>query len=315
MSKQIEKLQLLSQTGGNWYSMAKLVTETIAANSWKPGQAALIDWMSRASEVTGLSLNTIVRTLPVYEFINKFAPAEAIKIEENAENYPFSSIEILMRIHAIAPSQSPSLLGLISNKEISMRDLRAKLKTIQAEQPQGNSIRRSTSLRNYKEFEKLALFEIHNSLSEFELPEHYEFAALTSRGKNKAHHVNISPPDALAFDREFIDITSTAFNIFYAGQEKMDLSVNKIRLITQCCYMSSFFSKLYLVLPASADQTIAEDIADTFARTQRYNIGVALLKPFKDRSTDKFTFLSRPLDNEAPVPDCRTIVDWNSILS
>jgi hypothetical protein len=274
-----------------------------------------METMSKASEVTGFSLNTLGRMLSVYEFINKIAPTEAI--EENAENYPFSSLEILKRIHSIAPSQTPPLLASIRNKEISMRELRKKLEMLQSEQPIGDNNRRSTSIRNYKEFEKLALHTIRDSLSEFHCPKNWEFVVLTNRVKSRAHDINITTPDALAFDRESIDESSTGFNIVYAGHEKVDLLANKIRHIVQCCYMSSFFSKLFLVLPANVDQNVAKDIADTFAHTRHFNIGVALLThaPSKDGSNDNFIFLSRPLDKEAPCPDCRMIVDWNSILS
>jgi hypothetical protein len=319
MNTQGNKLKLLNQTSWNWYSIGKLVTETIETNSWKPGQTALVEWMSRASEASGLSLNTIGRMLSVYEFINNVAPSEAN--EEKAERYPFSSLEILQRIHAIEPSQTASLLISIVNKEISMRDLRLKLEMLQSEQPKASSLRRSTSIRNNIEFEKFALLTLQKSLSEFHCPEHYEFAVLSNRRIKEAHEINIIPPDALAWDRDSIDKTSTGFNIYNVGNEKLNLLVHKFRLIAECCYMSSFLSKLFLVLPASADRNVSQDIADTFTRSQRLNIGVVLLRPFKERSpiedsnTDNFIFLSRPLAGKEPTPDCRTIVNWNSILS
>ena len=316
MNNQINKLNIVSLRGGDWYSIGKLVTETIKKKGWKPGQAVLVDWMSRASEDTGLSLNTIGRMVAVYEFITQIAPSEAN--EEQACRYPFSSLEILKRIHAIAPSQTRSLLKAISNKELSMRDLRLKLKSIQLVQPKGESNRRSTSIRNYMEFHKLAIYTISNSLSEFRCPDNYEFADIKKPAFGKSQNlldIFIPTPDALAFDRNSINNRSTAFELFYLDDKAADLMAHRFRLVTHFCYMSSFFSKLFLILPGSVNQDIAQGIANNFIGTQRLNVGVALLKPQNKRSSDNFIFLSRPVDNESPVPDCRAMVDWDSVVT
>ena len=314
----MNKDNIFNEIECNWYSLGKLVNETTITNNWRPGQTALAEWLLKITKETGLNQNTIGRMLSVYEFICKIAPSEAN--EQKAERYPFSSLEILQRIHAIDPSQTHSLLEAISNKKISMRDLRLKLKTIQSEQPEERNFKRSTTIRNIKDFEKYALFTLHESLSEFEFPEQYVFAVMSNKSRNNQFQIPITIPDALVFDKNSINKTSTGFEIHHSGSEKVDLQILKMRLIERCCYMCSFLSKLYLVLPSSVNRETAQNIADTFTHTGRLNVGVALLRSYGDRtlsedkSTNNYIFLSRPIQNAEPAPDCRNIVDWNQYI-
>lgn len=312
MTSQIDNHELLYKTNGNWYLVAKLITLTISTNRWKPGQTALSEWMSSASKVTGFSLNTLGRMISVYEFINQIAPPKAI--EDNPGSYPFSSLEILKRIHVIEPSRTSILLAKINNKEISMRDLRKELESLQSEQPKGDTNRRFTFMRKSSEFKKLALTRIEKSLSEFNFTEDCVYAVFSKKKLDREDNGFIPTPDAFAFNPDSINKSITGFDITYIGHEKNQLMHIKPNLILKCCYMSSFYSKMYLVLPDTVDLKSAQNIADTFFCTKRFNIGVVLLKSAESQDIgSNFVFLYQPSDKATPTPDCRALVGWDSL--
>jgi hypothetical protein len=205
-------------------------------------------------------------------------------------------------------------LDAIGNKEISMRDLRIKLNTLQHEQPVGDSNRRSTFIKKSADFEKDVLSTLQSSLAEFQCPANSEFSAMPKRKSRMAFEISIATPNALAFEHESIATSSTGFKIYYADNESIRKNIPN--LIYQCCYMSTFLSRLILILPDTIDPDMGQKIADVFSRTKHLNVGVALLKQGASKAgTDgNFIFLSRPFPKMEPTPDCRQIVNWNSIL-
>lgn len=316
MNESIEKLRLLSEIRGNWCLVAKTLTETISNSSWKKGQADLREWMTDAAQATEVSTNTLTRWVATYKFLIKLVPQESI--EKYPMNYPFSSLEILKRIHKINPMITLGLLNSISRKRITMRELRKKLDKLQAEQPAGIKNTSSAAMRSIAEFERLAFRTIRRSLPEFHLPESYKVKALSLRTTRIINLNNDIPiPDVIAYKSKLTNNEIIGFEINYLGEKLLNILRHGRRLIERCCYLSSFVDKLYLILPSEISKTDAQKIADTFIATGRLNIGVALLNSEASipSSDGNFIFLSRPVDMALPTPDCRTIARWESIAT
>jgi len=308
------ELERLRKLKGNWYSVARLVSETLAANGWKPSQIAAKDWLTRASLATGLNVNTIGRMIAVREFIDQFGTMDSAGVIRNPDSLPFSTLEILKRIHGMDSSLTPTLLPLVIGGQISLRELRVRHESLLAQTPRAMTDSRSAAKRRGSDFERKARQALNQSLPEFGCSQHFKFVVRTAPSREEF----VAYPDAMAISSEgrYRDrnLTAVGFDLVSQNSRSATWNVKSWQgILFRASYISSFFNRFYVIFPWEADLSSIQRLADGFSSARRFNIGVVLLKAEQeDGQNGTFEFLSRPAVDIDPEPDCRRLIDWSS---
>ncbi len=311
MDKALAELERLAAMKNAWLSIAQVTSEAIEATGWPSNSVAARRWLGQAAAAAGISENTLARMITVRDFLKQIGQ------DSQNQGMPFSTLEILKRIHSADPQLAMKLLPEVLDGTMTLRELRIQQEAMNRAAPEHLTSERTAAQRDAMEFRRESLFAIRGHLNDF-LCKPGSTLKTNDPGMDQCSHRFFASTDAVAYDPLNPSDDVVGFEVSYIRPFTDKTMDPARRLIHKCSYISSFFRRYYLILPLTYGYSRAQRIANAFQVSGRLNIGVALLEPHgADQPSDPtpplaLNFVLRPDPGSLPVPDCRTLINWRS---
>ena len=304
----LARLGELARLKNNWYSVAKTVDETIKSHGWTPGQAAVSEWVGEAARVVGLTPNTIGRMLAVRDFYDALAGSPGAKQLGDPDSLPFTSLEILKRIHGIDPVAAGNLADAAMSGELSSRRLRERYDAIVQESDSNKSSGRSLTKRAGNAFEALVLFRAAHDPTEFGCPKGHRiyptsgsrehFLPITASAVNPLRSGSVVGIDAYFIEPRNVDTFLRRHNI----------------LVHRMAYASAFFDSYIAVFPSTLQPERLVQLSEILTTTKHENVTIALTDDDQAANRAKVRLVHTGKQGASPAPDCRGLVDWSQLI-
>jgi len=287
----LRELQQLKELKNNWYSVAMAVAK-LKSESDGPRQPARR--LSDASDSCGYIPNTLNRMLAVREFLDsvKDRIPELQAIDANV--LPFTSLEVVKRLHQVDPKQGIRRLIDVATGRITIRRLREIYNSTVAENTNCASAHQMARFE-MKDFEDTALKVVRSSAEEL----------LGGGNSYVIDHPPFSfPISAVAFEPNTHKKKSLPYGFDFAFNRFSD-KTSVHQFIRRTLFASSFFKRYWVLLPSTEGDKRIKNFCMILDEFDKLSIGVAVIPWGDDRneSSDHYQLRVIRTPKTDPSPD------------
>ena len=304
----LSRLSELARLKNNWYSVAKTVDDAIKSHGWTPGQAAVTEWVGEAARVVGLTPNTIGRMLAVRDFYDTLAGSPGAKPQGDPDSLPFTSLEILKRIHGVNPDVARNLLDAAMSGKLSSRRLRERYDAVVQESGSSKSWGRELTNRAGNAFEGLVLLRAALDPTEFGCP---RGVRVYQTAGSRAHFLPIT---AVAVD-PLRPGAVIGIDAFFVEPRNVEAFLRRHNiLVHRMAYAAGFFDIYIAVFPSTLQLERLVQLSEILIATKHENVSIALIDGDQAANRAKVRLVHTGKNGASPSPDCRELVAWAQLI-
>ena len=277
----------------DWLEIVAILEEVRTSETWQETYENHSAWLTAAAESSGYSESILRRMLAASRFLEELKSeiSDYERIVASGNGLPFSTIEILKRIHYVAPKKAVELFPLISRGEISHRQVlkeQSELTQLQRfETPferdgtfsdvfgpaePAKFVRRHRK-RPDLEFSEEAVAVVHKHLHKFCGDEEAKFHF-------QRYQFEYAMTDAVAIKLDGLNVDwIDGFEFRYLPPHV--LKRKRLNLIAEVALAASFFRKYWMIIPKLGE--LGEQLNEDFRRLGVANIGVIEIGDFAGR--------------------------------
>jgi hypothetical protein len=272
-----------------WPRAAKIASVVCQGTSWQQTHKSSSDWLTDAASRTPYSINTFRRQLRVVEFLESNLPGDQIEPSLD-KDLPFGPLEVLMRLHVVAPEKAKSLFQEVLARQISYQKMLATYRQAKSSPEVSLQGRRAFAARGQK-FDAIAIEFIQRN-------PHKLIDAADEPGEFRGNLRGFAygSADLIMVGSDFID----GFEVKLFGND--DTKYVLIRTLEQLSLMSTFYRRTWLIYPATnPDQTSHRD----FIESLKSHLGVLGLSSvgiaqISEDENPSLTICHTPISQQAP---------------
>lgn len=296
----------------DWLEIVDILEGVRTAEAWQEIYENHSAWLTAAAESSGYSESILRRMLAASRFLEELKSeiSDFERVVASGNGLPFSTIEILKRIHHVAPKKAVELFPLIARGEVSHRQVlqeQSSLTEIQRfVRPSGSkTVRRDQFPQRVGPRRPDLTFEQEAAeLAEENLVD----LVGTDRAKFhlKRYQFDYAVTDAVAIMLDGINVTwLDGFEFRYLPPYKLKHR-SKVQLISEISMAASFFRNYWVFFPKMGE--LVEYLAQDFDRLGISNVGLAEIG---DVGSSRLKVVRRPIFNEGgnrQTPAAATVI-------
>jgi len=271
-------------------SLAEIVSAVEKSGTWTKRYSTRTEWIEEAARVSGYGLRVIYRMLKVKGFLDMMVEKGKVYLPEGAD-IPLASIEIIQRMHPLSEAKASQLLDQAIHGRVTLKEVQTVYDDI-------------VSQNLEKAGKKKVLPRLVHSFSESAVQAVMQNTQLFI-GKGKFKTVReFRGPYGFVLDLIVIKSAPTPSVIgfeFKYFREKPAQRKSVHGLLHEVAFLSQFFRIFWIVFDADAGKKVSEYISEGLKKLQLYNVGIALVKPIAESSTNQ---IELKFANSIYHPEC-----------
>ena len=295
----LAKLSELRDASAGWFHVAEVVRESLKNETWKEGFPSRAAWLVEAAKAAGYTASTLRRLVRVLDYLEGAVSSDRLTALRTT-NMPIGALEILMRMHELAPARAKGLLDEALSGALSYRRLRGEYNQLVHERARG-APPKMFAPRLFKQFEDDAVRLVKENVQRF-VGEGDVDLVRYFRG---LLDFPLAKPDLIAIKRtetgiKFID--GFEFRLIREGRGLHMVN----HLLEETTFRSSFYRRYWIMIQEEIHEGIAELLRERLLMFERFSVGVVSILPRGAEpltSEETFDVIIEP--QGPPVPDLR----------
>lgn len=297
----LTKLSELRGTSAGWFYIAEAVKEGLKNETWKEGFPSRAAWLEEAAKAAGYTASTLRRLVRVLDYLEGAVSSDRLTALRTT-NLPIGALEILMRMHELAPSRAKALLDEALSGDLSYRQLRGEYDQLVHERARG-APPRMFAPRLFKQFEDDAVRLVDENVQRFVGEDDVE---LVRYFRGLLDDFPLAKPDLIAIKRTETRIKFVDGFEFRLIRDSRALSVVTNRLLEETAFRSSFYRRYWIMIQEEIHEGVAELLRERLLMLGYLSVGVVSILPKGEEpltSEETFDVILEP--HGPPVPDLR----------
>lgn len=297
----LTKLSELRSASAGWFYIAEAVKEGLKNEAWKGGFPSRAAWLEEAAKAAGYTASTLRRLVRVLDYLEGAVSSDRLAALRTT-NVPIGALEILMRMHELAPDRAKALLDEVLSGDLSYRQLRGEYDQLVQERARG-APPRMFAPRLFKQFEDDAVRLVQENVQRFVGEGDVE---LVRDFRGLLDDFPLAKPDLIAIKQTETRIKFVDGFEFRLIRDSRALSVVTNRLLEETVFRSSFYRRYWIMIQEEIHEGIAELLRERLLMFGRLSVGVVSVSPKGVEPLTSEEMFDVVLDPQGPpVPDFR----------
>lgn len=296
----LAKLSGLRDASAGWFYIAEVVRKGLKSEVWKEGFPSRAAWLEEAAKAAGYTASTLRRLVRVLDYLEGAVSSDRLTALRTTD-LPIGALEILMRMHELAPARAKALLDEVLSGDLSYRQLRGEYDQLVHERARG-APPKMFAPRLMRQFDDDAARLVKENVQRFVGEGDVD---LVRYFRGLLVDFPLAKPDLIAIKRteagiEFIDGFEFCFIREIAGRRML------YPLLEATAFRASFYRRYWVMIQEEVHGGIAELLRERLLMFERFSVGVVSILPKGEEpltSEETFDVILEP--QGPPVPDLR----------
>lgn len=297
----LTKLSELRGASAGWFHVAEAVRGGLKNEAWKGGFPSRAAWLEEAAKAAGYTASTLRRLVRVLDYLEGAVSSGRLTALRTT-NLPIGALEILMRMHELAPGRAKALLDEALSGALSYRHLRGEYDQLVHERARG-APPRMFAPRLFKQFEDDAVRLVEENVQRFVGEGDVRFVR-DFRGL--PDDFPLAEPDLIAIKQTEMGIKFVDGFEFRLIRDSRARPVVTNRLLEESVFRSSFYRRYWVMIQEEIHEGVAELLREHLLTFGCLSVGVVSILPKGEEpltSEEMFDVILEP--QGPPVPDLR----------
>lgn len=296
----LTKLSELRGASAGWFYIAEAVKEGLKNEAWKGGFPSRAAWLEEAAKAAGYTASTLRRLVRVLGYLEGAVSSGRLAALRTT-NLPIGALEILMRMHELAPGRAKALLDEALSGALSYRHLRGEYDQLVHERARG-APPKMFAPRLMRQFDDDAARLVKENVQRFVGEGNVD---LVRYFRGLLVDFPLAKPDLIAIKQTETGIKFVDGFEFRLIREGRGLHMVN-HLLEETAFRSSFYRRYWIMIQEEIHEGIAELLRERLLMFGRLSVGVVSILPKGEEpltSEETFDVILEPQD--PPVPDLR----------
>lgn len=297
----LTKLSELRGASAGWFHVAEAVREGLNNEVWKERFSSRAAWLVEAAKAAGYTASTLRRLVRVLDYLEGAVSSGRLAALRTT-NLPIGALEILMRMHELAPGRAKALLDEALSGALSYRHLRGEYDQLVHERAR-RAPPKMYSPRLMRQFEDDATLLVEQNLLRFVGDDDAE---LVRDPRVSLDELPLTRPDLIAIKRTEMGIKFVDGFEFHFIRAIFERNMLKNFIIEAIAFRASFYRHYWIIIQEEIQGGAAEMLRERLLKLGRFSVGIVSILPMEKEpleNKEKFQVILEP--QGPPVPDLR----------
>lgn len=295
----ISQLAELSAASADWFRVAEIVREGIRKEAWKEESLSRAVWLEDAAKAAGYTAATLRRLVKALDFLKGMVTPKRLTTLRTT-NIPIGALEILMRMHELAPDRAKTVLDKTLSGELSYRQLKGEHDQLVHERAR-RAPPKMFSPRLFRQFEDRAVHLVEENVQGFVGDDD---VVLTRDPRVSLDELPLTRPDLIAIKRTETGIKFIDGFEFHYIRTTLGQSMLKNFIVEAIAFRASFYRHYWIIIQEEIQGKAAEILRERLLKLGRFSVGIIYILPVEKEqpaNKEKFKVILEP--KGPPVPD------------
>lgn len=297
----LTKLSELRGASAGWFYIAEAVKEGLKNETWKEGFPSRAAWLEEAAKAAGYTASTLRRLVRVLDYLEGAVSSDRLTALRTT-NLPIGALEILMRMHELAPARAKALLDEALSGALSYRRLRGEYDKLVHERARG-APPKMFAPRLFKQLREDAVRLVEENAQRFVGEDDVE---LVRYFRGLLDDFPLTKPDLIAVKRTETGIKFVDGFEFHFIRALPGRNILRNFIIEAIAFRASFYRRYWILIQEEVHEGIAELLRERLLMYERFSVGIVSILPRGAElltSEEMFDVILEP--QGSPVPDLR----------